>query len=68
LRDYQACFSFKFFAAEIGPYAGSLVILATVPWLALVVFPVLLVWWLRAVPGTILGLSPWQQLKKLVHL
>ena len=68
LRDYQACFSFRFFAGEIGPYAGSLVILATVPWLALVVFPVLLGWWLRAVPEKILGLTPWQQLKKLVHL
>ena len=68
LRDYQACFSFKFFAAEMAPYAGSLVILATIPWLAPVVFLLLLGWWLRSVPGQILGLTPWQQLKKLVHL
>jgi O-antigen/teichoic acid export membrane protein len=68
LRDYQACFSFRFFAGEIGPYAGGLIILATVPWLGLVVFPVLLGWWLRSVPGQILGLTPWQHLKKLVHL
>ena len=68
LRGYQACFSFKFFAAEMAPYAGSLVILATIPWLAPVVFLLLLGWWLRSVPGQILGLDPWQQLKKLVHL
>jgi O-antigen/teichoic acid export membrane protein len=50
LREYQACFSVKFFSGEMGPYAGSLVILATVPWLAPVVIPVLLIWWLRSVP------------------
>ncbi len=68
LRDYQACFSFKFFAAEMVPYGGSLVILATIPWLAPVVFLLLLGWWLRSVPVQILGLDPWRQLKKLVHL
>jgi O-antigen/teichoic acid export membrane protein len=68
LRDYQAYFSLRFFAAEIGPYAGSLVILGAVPWLAPVVFLWLLVWWLRSFPRQILGLTPWQQLKKLVHL
>jgi O-antigen/teichoic acid export membrane protein len=50
LREYQTCFSVKFFSGEMGPYAGSLVILATVPWLAPVVIPVLLIWWLRSVP------------------
>jgi O-antigen/teichoic acid export membrane protein len=68
LRDYQACFSFKFFVAEMGPFAGSLIILATIPWLAPVVFLALLGWWLRSVPGKFLGLDPWGQLKKLVHL
>jgi O-antigen/teichoic acid export membrane protein len=68
LSDYQACFSFRFFAAEMGPYAGSLVMLAVVPWLAPVIFPLLLGWWLRSVPEKILGLTPWQQLKRLVHL
>ena len=51
LRGYQACFSFKFFATEMVPYLGSLVILATMPWLAPIVFLLLLGWWLRAVPG-----------------
>jgi O-antigen/teichoic acid export membrane protein len=68
LRGYQACFSFKFFAAELASYGGSLIILATIPWLAPVVFLFLLGWWLRSVPSQILGLDPWQQLKKLVHL
>jgi len=68
LRGYQACFSFKFFAAEMAPYVGSLVILAAIPWLAPLVFLLLLGWWLRSVPSQILGLDPWQQLKKMVHL
>jgi hypothetical protein len=50
LRGYQACFSFKFFAAELAPYGGSLVMLTTIPWLAPVVFLLLLGWWLKAVP------------------
>ena len=50
LRGYQACFSFKFFATELAPYGGSLLILTTIPWLAPVVFLLLLGWWLRAVP------------------
>jgi O-antigen/teichoic acid export membrane protein len=65
LRDYQACFSFKFFATEMAPYLGSLLILLTIPWLAPLVFLLLLGWWLRAVPSHILGLA---QLKRLVHL
>ena len=44
-------------------YIGSLVILATIPWLAPIVFPLLLGWWLRAVPGQILRLDYWRQLK-----
>ena len=69
LHGYHACFSFKFFAAEMAPYIGSLVILATIPWLAPVVFLLLLGWWLRSVPAHILGLDPWwRQLKKMVHL
>ncbi|MFZ5448748.1 MAG: hypothetical protein ACOZFS_08960 [Thermodesulfobacteriota bacterium] len=68
LRDYQSCFSFKFFATEMTPYIGSLLILATIPWLAPLVFIMLLGWWLRAVPSHILGLDPWKQLKRLVHL
>jgi O-antigen/teichoic acid export membrane protein len=67
LRGYQACFSIKFFATEIVPYLGSLLLLATIPWLAPVVFLLLLGWWLRAVPGHILGLESWRHLKKLVH-
>jgi O-antigen/teichoic acid export membrane protein len=67
LRGYQACFSLKFFAAEMAPYIGSLVILATIPWLAPIIFLLLLGWWLRSVPGQILGPDPWQQLKKMVH-
>jgi O-antigen/teichoic acid export membrane protein len=65
LRGYQACFSLKFFATEMAPYLGSLLILLTVPWLAPLVFLVLLGWWVRAVPSQIRGLA---QLKKLVHL
>ena len=57
LRGYQACFSFKFFAAELAPYGGSLVILTTMPWLAPVVFLLLLGWWLRAVPVGYLALG-----------
>ena len=63
LHGYQACFSFKFFAAELAPYGGSLVILATIPWLAPVVFLLLLLWWLRAVPGRVLALSRLKELK-----
>jgi O-antigen/teichoic acid export membrane protein len=65
LRDYQSCFSFKFFATEMAPYLASLSILLTIPWLAPLVFLLLLIWWQRAVPSQILGLA---QLKKLVHL
>lgn len=67
LRGYQSCFSFRFFATELAPYLGSLLILATIPWLAPLVFLILLGWWLRAVPSQILGLEQWKQLKKLVH-
>jgi O-antigen/teichoic acid export membrane protein len=63
LRGYQACFSFKFFATEMAPYIGSLVILATIPWLAPLVLVLLLGWWLKAVPGQILRLDYWRQLK-----
>jgi len=63
LRGYQACFSFKFFAAEMAPYIGSLVILATIPWMAPVVFLLLLGWWLRAVPGRVLALGRLKELK-----
>jgi len=63
LHGYQACFSFKFFAAELAPYGGSLVMLATIPWLAPVVFLLLLLWWLRAVPGRVLALSRLKELK-----
>jgi hypothetical protein len=68
LRGYHASFSFKFFAIEMTPYIASLVILATIPWLAPLVMLGLLVWWLKAVPGHILGLDQWRQLKKMVHL
>jgi O-antigen/teichoic acid export membrane protein len=57
LRGYQACFSFKFFAGELAPYGGSLVILTTIPWLAPVVVLLLLGWWLRAVPVGYLALG-----------
>jgi O-antigen/teichoic acid export membrane protein len=67
LSGYQACFSFRFFAAEMGPYIGSLVILAAIPWLAPLVFLLLLGWWLRSIPGQFLGLEQWRQLKKMVH-
>jgi O-antigen/teichoic acid export membrane protein len=67
LKGYQACFSFKFFATEMTPYLVSLLLLTTIPWLAPVVFLLLLGWWLRAVPGHILGLESWRQLKKMVH-
>jgi len=63
LHGYQACFSFRFFAAEMVPYGGSLAILTTIPWLAPVVFLLLLVWWLRAVPGRVLA---WGRLKELI--
>jgi O-antigen/teichoic acid export membrane protein len=63
LHGYQACFSFKFFAAEMVPYGGSLVILTTIPWLAPVVFLLLLLWWLRAVPGRVLALGRLKELK-----
>ncbi|OGR25438.1 MAG: hypothetical protein A2139_07425 [Desulfobacca sp. RBG_16_60_12] len=63
LHGYQGCFSFKFFAAEMVPYGGSLVILTTIPWLAPVVFLLLLLWWLRAVPGRVLALGRLRELK-----
>jgi hypothetical protein len=63
LHGYQACFSFKFFVAELVPYGGSLVILTTIPWLAPVVFLLLLLWWLRAVPGRVLALGRLKELK-----
>lgn len=63
LRGYQACFSFKFFATEMVPYLGSLVILTAVPWLAPIVFLLLLGWWLRAVPAHVLGLGRLKELK-----
>jgi O-antigen/teichoic acid export membrane protein len=66
LHGYQACFSFKFFAIELAPYIASLLILATIPWLAPLVFLLLLGWWLRAVPSQILGLDRLKQLKKLI--
>ncbi|MGA9755597.1 MAG: hypothetical protein WBV23_10695 [Desulfobaccales bacterium] len=68
LRGYHASFSCKFFAMEMTPYITSLVILATIPWLAPLVMLGLLVWWLKAVPGHILRLDQWRQLKKMVHL
>lgn len=68
LRDYQARFSWKFFGGELGPYFGSLLIIATIPWLAPLVFLMLLVWWVRAVPGHLLGIDQWRQLRKMVHL
>lgn len=68
LKGYQACFSFKFFATEMGPYLGSLFLLAAIPWLAPLVFLALLGWWLRAVPGHLLGRDHWRQLRKMVHL
>jgi O-antigen/teichoic acid export membrane protein len=68
LRDYQACFSYKFFVTEMAPYLGSLLILMTIPWLVPMVVLLLLIWWLRAVPSHILGLAQLKQLKKLVHL
>ncbi len=68
LRGYQGRFSGKFFAKELGPYIGSLVILATIPWLVPLVFILLLVWWLRAVPSHIPGMAQWRQFKKMVHL
>ena len=68
LSGYQACFSWKFFAAEMGPYIGSLLILAIIPWLAPIVFLLLLGWWLRSVPSQILRMDQWRQLKKMVHL
>jgi O-antigen/teichoic acid export membrane protein len=68
LRNYQACFSYKFFAGEMGPYLGSLLVIVTLPWLAPLVFLVLLVWWRRAVPAHLLGLDQWRQLRKMVHL
>jgi O-antigen/teichoic acid export membrane protein len=60
LRGYQACFSFKFFATEMVPYIGSLVILGVTPWLAPIVFLLLLGWWLKAVPRHILALDHWR--------
>jgi O-antigen/teichoic acid export membrane protein len=63
LRGYHACFSFKFFATEMVPYLGSLVILATIPWLAPIVFLLLLGWWVKAVPSQILRLDQWRQVK-----
>ncbi|MEJ2670840.1 MAG: hypothetical protein P8168_01315 [Deltaproteobacteria bacterium] len=67
LSGYQPCFSFRFFATELGPYIGSLIILAVIPWLAPLIFLLLLGWWLRAVPSHVLGLGRWKILKKLVH-
>jgi len=63
LRGYHACFSFKFFATEMVPYIGSLVILATIPWLAPLIFLFLLGWWLRAVPVGLLTLGRLKELK-----
>jgi O-antigen/teichoic acid export membrane protein len=67
LSGYQPCFSIKFFATEMVPYISSLVIMAVIPWLAPLVFLLLLVWWLRSIPGQFLGLERWRQLKKMVH-
>ena len=67
LRGYQACFSFKFFVTEMTPYLGSLLIIATIPWLAPLVFLGLLGWWLKAVPGHLLGLERWRHFLKMVH-
>jgi O-antigen/teichoic acid export membrane protein len=64
LSSYQPCFSFMFFAIEMVPYIGSLVILAVIPWLAPIVFLLLLVWWLRSVPSHLLTLGS-VKLKKL---
>jgi len=50
LGRYQSRFSWRFFAGELGPYVGSLLILATLPWLAPLVFMALLFWWLKALP------------------
>ncbi|HZE20616.1 MAG TPA: hypothetical protein VE082_01055, partial [Desulfobaccales bacterium] len=55
------------FATEMIPYISSLVILAALPWLAPIVFLLLIGWWLRSIPGQFLGLEQWRQLKKLVH-
>lgn len=68
LRSYHECFSFKFFASELTPYIGSLLTLIIIPWVAPLVFLLLLGWWLRAVPSHILGMDQLKQLKKLVHL
>jgi O-antigen/teichoic acid export membrane protein len=59
LSGYLPYFSFRFFATELVPYIGSLVIIAVIPWLAPVVFLLLLIWWLRAVPS---HLVTWRQL------
>jgi O-antigen/teichoic acid export membrane protein len=63
LSGYQACFSFKFYAAEIAPYLGSLLLLAVIPWSAPLVFLGLLGWWLRSVPGHLLPLGRLKELK-----
>jgi O-antigen/teichoic acid export membrane protein len=68
LRDYQARFSYRFFAGEMVPYFGSLLVIAIIPWLAPLVFLALLVWWWRAVPGHLRGQEQWRQLRKMVHL
>jgi O-antigen/teichoic acid export membrane protein len=68
LSSYQACFSLKFFATEMVPYIGSMIIMVVIPWLAPLVFLLLLGWWLRSIPGQFLGLDQWRQLKKMVHL
>jgi O-antigen/teichoic acid export membrane protein len=54
LSGYLPCFSFRFFATELVPYIGSLVILAVIPWLVPLVFLLLLAWWLRAIPSHLL--------------
>jgi O-antigen/teichoic acid export membrane protein len=68
LSGYQACFTLKFFATEMVPYIGSMIIMVVIPWLAPLVFLLLLGWWLRSIPGQFLGLDQWRQLKKMVHL
>jgi O-antigen/teichoic acid export membrane protein len=68
LSGYHDCFSARFFLVELAPYLGSLLILGLVPWVAPLVFLLLLGWWLKAIPGQFLGLEQWRHLKKLVHL
>jgi len=68
LSGYQTCFSFRFYATEMTPYLGSLLLLAAIPWSAPLVFLALLGWWLRSVPDHLLTIGRLNSLKNYLSI